>query len=212
MCGRFNNHLQAMHAWTNLLEGWPSSEALSHNVAPTTNIPIVTAGGLKMARWGIIPCWAKEFKTKYSTINARIETVRESRLYRSAWEEGRTCIVPAAGYYEWREENGVKQPYYIHKPGGLIAFAGLWEPWNYQISCTILTEEAFGNTAELHSRMPITLSLAKAEDWLEHGTQTDPTGSGINFELDYYPVSRAVNSPKNQGEQLIAPIDDRSKI
>lgn len=206
MCGRYNNHLQTMNAWANLLEDWPSSDALSYNVAPTTNIPIVTVAGVKSARWGMVPSWSKEFKAKDSTINARIETVRESRLFRSAWEEGRTCIVPAAGYYAWREENGIKQPYYIHKPGDLIAFAGLWEPWNYQISCTILTEEAFGNTAALHSRMPITLSLSLAEDWLESGTRIDPTGSSINFELDYYPVNQAVNSPANQGPQLIEPL------
>lgn len=206
MCGRYNNHLQVMHDWANLLKDWPSDEERKYNTAPTTTIPIVTADGVKMARWGMVPSWSKEFKTKYSTINARIESVKASRLYKSAWEASRTCIVPAAGYYEWREENGVKQPYYIYKPNDLIAFAGLWEPWSDKMSCTILTEEAFGNTAELHSRMPVTLSLNKAEDWLNRGTEVDPTGCGVNFELEYYPVSRDVNSVRNEGPQLIEPL------
>lgn len=206
MCGRYNNHLAVMHAWDKILQDWPGDAELSYNVAPTTTIPIATKEGVRMARWGLVPSWANEFKTKYSTINARIETVQEKRVYSAPWQASRTCIVPAAGYYEWREENGVKQPYYIHKQGDVIAFAGLWEPWRDQISCTILTEEAFGNTAALHSRMPITLSLEGAEQWLEQGTQIDPTGSGINFALQYHPVTRAVNSPSAQGEELIKPI------
>lgn len=206
MCGRYNNHLQDMQAWADLLVDWPTAKHLSYNVAPTSNIPIVTTTGTHIARWGMVPSWSPEFKTKYSTINARIESLQGSRLYTPAWEESRTCIVPAAGYYEWREEDGQKQPYYIHKPGDIIAFAGLWEPWNYQMSCTILTEEAFGNTSELHRRMPITLSLSKAEAWLEKGTVVDPSGSGVNFELQFHPVSRKVNNPEADGAELVQQI------
>ena len=37
-----------------------------------------------MARWGLIPSWAKDPKTGYRMINARAETVAEKPLFRSA--------------------------------------------------------------------------------------------------------------------------------
>jgi putative SOS response-associated peptidase YedK len=42
----------------------------------------------------------------------------------------RHCMIPAKGFYEWREEDGKKQPYYFaRKDGRPIMFAGLWEYW-----------------------------------------------------------------------------------
>lgn len=133
MCGRYNNHRQAMERWREILLDWPSDEAwLRYNVPPTSDIPIVTAEGVRIARWGMIPSWAKEFKSKYATFNACIETVGDLPTFRNAWKASRTCLVPAAGYYEWPEYLD-KQPYYIHKPNDMLVFAGLWEPWGDKI-------------------------------------------------------------------------------
>lgn len=203
MCGRYNNHRQAMERWVEILRDWPSDEVrLRYNVAPTTEIPIVTADGVRLARWGMVPNWAKEFKSKFATINARLETVATLPTFRGAWRASRTCLVPAAGYYEWPEYLD-KQPYYIHKPGDMLVFAGLWEPWGDKISCTFLTEEPYGELANLHDRMPVMLSPDYAKRWLTEGTRMNPSGAGVCFELEWYPVSKAVNNVRNDGAELI---------
>lgn len=107
MCGRFVNHLADMHRWAALLKGWPAGGALSYNVAPTTQVPLLTAQGSQMMSWGLVPAWSKEAKTQYATFNARLESAAEKPAFRNAWRAKRTCIVPMRGYYEWRVE-GVK--------------------------------------------------------------------------------------------------------
>jgi putative SOS response-associated peptidase YedK len=110
----------------------------SWNVAPTDDVPIVLErlidGGqvrqLHVARWGLVPSWAKDPGVGARMINARSETVLEKPAFRKAMKS-RRCAVPADGYYEWKQGAGkAKQPYYVH-PGnsaGLV-FAGLYEWW-----------------------------------------------------------------------------------
>ena len=205
MCGRFHNHVKAMHDWVDILSDWPADAALSHNVAPTQSVPIVTAAGSLSARWGLVPRWEKQFSTKYPTHNARLETVAEKPSFRSSWKASRTCLIPTGGYYEWRKEGAIKQPYFIHKPADLLVFAGLWESWNNSYSFTILTTAASEGLAELHHRMPVVLDTEAARLWLSAGT----SASGIleqadsNSLMDFYPVSTAVNTSSNEGPQLI---------
>jgi putative SOS response-associated peptidase YedK len=205
MCGRFHNHVRAMHDWVDVLSDWPSDAALSHNVAPTQSVPIVTASGALNARWGLVPRWEKAFSTKYPTHNARLETVAEKPSFRSAWKLSRTCLVPTGGYYEWRKEGNIKQPYFIHKPDDLLVFAGLWESWNDSYSFTILTTAASSGLAELHHRMPVMLETKAARQWLTVGTSApgilEKADSGS--PTDYYCVSTAVNRSTNEGPHLI---------
>jgi putative SOS response-associated peptidase YedK len=86
-----------------------------YNIAPSQSAPIVKAGRiLSMARWGLIPSWAKDAKIGYKTINARAETVAEKPSFRSAFK-ARCCLIPATGFCEWKaQDKGAKQPYYIH--------------------------------------------------------------------------------------------------
>lgn len=185
MCGRYNNHRQAMLRWVEILGDWAMvterEGGLRFNVPPTTQIPIVTVEGVRWARWGMVPVWAEEFKSKFSTIIARIETVEKLPAFRGAWRAGRTCLVPAAGYYEWPEYLD-KQPYYIHKPGDMPL-------------------------ADLHDRMPVMLSPDMAERWLAEGTKMNSSGSGVCFEVEFYPVNKAVNSVRNEGPELVERIE-----
>jgi putative SOS response-associated peptidase YedK len=75
-----------------------------YNVAPSQNIPIVLDEGEKrrfaLARWGLIPHWAKDIKIGYSTINARAETVASKPAFRNAFLH-RRCLIPADGFYEF---------------------------------------------------------------------------------------------------------------
>ncbi len=85
----------------------------NYNVAPTHEMPIVRRqkGGdgneLAIARWGLIPYWAKDTKIAYSTINARSETASSEPSFRDAFKK-RRCLVPAGGFYEWKRDGKEK--------------------------------------------------------------------------------------------------------
>src|SRR5207244_5105144 len=92
-------------------------------------------------KWGLVPSWAKEPKTSFSTINARAETITQKPAYRKLLS-GKRCLVPATGYFEWAASDGGggKQPYRVRVTGGnpggdheedqIMAMAGLYEVWN----------------------------------------------------------------------------------
>ena len=205
MCGRFHNHVEAMHEWVDVLGDWPTDVSLSYNVAPTQPVPIVTESGTLTARWGLVPPWEKAFSTKYPTHNARLETARHKPSFRSAWRYSRTCLIPTGGFYEWRKEANIKQPYFIHKPDDLLVFAGLWESWNGRESFTILTTESRGAIAQLHHRMPVMLNAVDAQYWLEVGTASGGLleNSTVNEKVDIYSVDSQVNNSSSEGPQLI---------
>jgi len=142
--------------------------------------------------------------------NARAETVAEKPSFRDAYRE-RRCLIPANGFYEWKLENGVKQPYYVHPSGGaLFAFAGLWEQWHdpHQSleTCTIITTEANPKMAAVHERMPVIVSPAEYSAWLSgeryREVELRPCPDSA---IDVRRVSRAVNHARNEDPRLIEP-------
>jgi putative SOS response-associated peptidase YedK len=79
--------------------------------------------------WDLIPSWAKDVRTANRMINARAENVADKPAYRMAFRK-RRYLIPANGFYEWRQTESGKHPYHIHmKDGGVFTFAGLWESW-----------------------------------------------------------------------------------
>ena len=112
MCGRFTLHtpqagiLQAFAVESNAVTLLPR-----YNITPSLDIPVVRAGGdgreLAMARWGLVPGWSKEARPKYSTINARVESVAEKPTYRAAFRHKR-CLIPVDGFYEWQNSSDQK--------------------------------------------------------------------------------------------------------
>jgi putative SOS response-associated peptidase YedK len=191
------------------------------NIAPTQPIGVIRldnrrAREFALVRWGFIPSWAKkDYFEKVGTkplINARGETVAEKPTFRSAFKR-RRCLVPADGFYEWRTENGARQPYLIRpKEDGVFAFAGLWEsaidPDGGEIdTAAIITAEAGPDIAPLHNREPVVIARENFVCWLD----PDETKSGAAQALvrapaagfwTYHPVSKAVNNARNEGEHL----------
>lgn len=223
MCGRYSitSPPEAMRR----LFGYEENPNLQprYNVAPTQVAPVVrlNAHGLRelaLLRWGLIPSWAKDAKISASLINARAETVAEKPSFRAAFKK-RRCLVPADGYYEWRAEGKLKQPYRIalagggQGGGGLFAMAGLWESWRPGTAealetFTILTTAANEHLAELHDRMPVILDAADYDAWL--GARDPHIAVALlrpypAERMTYYAVSRRVNSPKFDDADCIAP-------
>lgn len=175
MCGRYANHLKNMTDWADILGDWPGESALSMDIAPTQNIPVVVerAGESKTEtmRWGLIPSWSKTEKLKYATYNARIESMQEKPTFRAAFAKSQACLVPASGYYEWSGEKGHKTRHYIQlRDKSPLVMAGLWEHWAQEDqhinSCTIITRPATASIQGIHPRMPLILNRQDAQNWL----------------------------------------------
>ena len=191
-----------------------------YNIAPTQMVPVVRVaenGGYELIdmRWGLIPAWSKEPRTSYATFNARAETVAQKPAFRAAYRT-RRCLVPASGFYEWREEDGRKQPWYFSAADGQeLALAGLWEEWRGPeapplVSCTIIVGTANDLVAPIHDRMAVILGADDYATWLDPhqgiATLEQLVRSCPSDWLRGWRVSRAVNKAVADGADLIAPL------
>ncbi|MEV3901175.1 SOS response-associated peptidase [Mycobacterium sp. NPDC050551] len=203
------------------------------NVAPTTTISTVvkrhtepedeSTRRVRLMRWGLIPPWVKTTEDGAPDnkgpllINARSEKVSSSPAFRNSAKNKR-CLVPMDGWYEWRGEKGAKTPFYMYGGDGeLLYMAGLWSTWRPKeapkdapplLSCTIITTDAAGPLAEIHDRMPLTISRADWDRWLDPDTPIDEgllRGHGDLDRIEIREVSRLVNSVRNNGPELIEP-------
>jgi putative SOS response-associated peptidase YedK len=190
------------------------------NIAPTQEAPVVRAdeaGGREVAmlRWGLVPSWAQDPAIGNRMINARSETAAEKPSFRNAFRK-RRCLVPASGFYEWTGEAGRKVPHAItvaDQP--VFAFAGLWECWHDRArpdappveTYTLLTTSANRALAAIHDRMPVILSPADHEAWLNAPPEAaarllvpyadEPTRERV--------VTTRVNNPRNESPDLLDP-------
>ena len=223
MCGRF----VGFRSLDDLKGFFPidkaACEAISnYNVAPSQEILAIAKyegeNWLVKFHWGLVPFWAKDISIGNRMINARSESIAEKPSFRNAFKK-RRCLILADGFYEWKGEKGRKQPMFItlpdHKP---FAFAGLWETWNtddqdssYK-SCTIITTPASESVRDIHHRMPVILKPQVYEPWLDPGNQNVvELGKMLKNEivtgLVSYPVSKQVNSTRNNDPSCIEPIE-----
>ena len=194
--------------------------APSWNVAPGQDVlavrlhPETQERFLDALHLGLIPHWAKDKQIGHRTINARSETVDKTPAFRQAFRR-RRCLVCADGFYEWRRTDGHKVPHYFQLKGGEpFAFAGLWENWQdphsgeWLRSCTILTTDANAVVKKVHDRLPVILPEAHHATWLSETPDGDlkampsPFNAGL---MEAWEVSPRVNSPRNNGPQLVKP-------
>lgn len=198
------------------------------NIAPTQPIGVIRlddrrAREFALARWGFVPSWAKkDYFEKVGSkplINARGETVAEKPTFRSAFKR-RRCLVPADGFYEWRTEDGARQPYLIRpKEDGVFAFAGLWEsaidPDGGEIdTAAIITATAGADIAPLHNREPVVIARENFARWLDPDeTKSSDAQALLHAQpagfWTYHAVSKAVNNARNEGETLAREIGQR---
>jgi putative SOS response-associated peptidase YedK len=188
---------------TNRLDGLVAR----YNIAPGQMVPVIIAQSprrIVLMRWGLIPHWAKDEKTAYKMINARVETLTQRPAFRGLLSHHR-CLVPASGFYEWKAEGRDKTPYYIHpEDQPYLAFAGLYDVWmnptgEALYTFTIITTEADPFMARLHNRMPVVLERDLETDWLDPEITRTSDVLGLlersaGVSLDAYPVSRLVKS------------------
>lgn len=223
MCGRYTlskaAHLAEMLREAGFLFDEFSEVRITprFNIAPTQQITVVfddSPGRLATAKWGLVPFWAKDEKIGASLINARADTVATKPAFRNAFKRHR-CLVPADGFYEWQTTPGGKVPHrFTLADGGAFCFAGLWEEWENPAkakvrTCTLITTTPNALVATVHDRMPVILPRERLRAWMD---ATTPAETLSKFLVPYpaeqmreHAVSKAVNSAKYDGPELIAP-------
>lgn len=220
VCGRFSLATPAEQIAELFALPEPPELAPRYNIAPGQAVLTVRqgrAGGRQLVwvRWGLVPSWSKDPRIGNRLINARVETVGEKPAFRSALRL-RRCLVPADGFYEWRQEGQRRQPYFFSLPdGGPFAFAGLWEHWESAgttlESCAILTTTAVGVVATVHERMPVIVAREAYEWWLDTATPAQRAleavqGSSPAAALQAVAVGALVNNPAHDVPEVRRPI------
>src|SRR5450759_133078 len=187
-----------------------------YNIAPSQTVPVVRLDDtgnrvFTFARWGLIPSWVKDPEELQHPINAKAETAAIKPMFRHAYRKSRV-LVPADAFYEWMPKDG-KQPYLIRlRDGAPMGMGGLLEHWHGPegdvTTFTILTTEANSLMAKIHDRMPV---IIKPEDYtcLLYTSLTDVIkiqAMALPYPdrfMESYPVSRKVNSPKNDSPDMM---------
>lgn len=144
------------------------------NVAPTQVAPILTAVSpqvLTLARWGLIPSWAKDATIATRTINARSETIEEKGVFKESFER-RRCLVPMSSFFEWDQVGQQKQPMaFAVKTKRPFTLGGLWDTWSAPngetvTTFTIVTTHANKFMGQWHDRMPVIVPPELRSHWL----------------------------------------------
>jgi putative SOS response-associated peptidase YedK len=222
MCGRF-----ARRSTQEVLADWfgvPLEEmpwfAPTFNAAPQSTQPIVRLhrdSGTReflLARWGLVPFWARDPKFGYSTINARAEEVLTKPAFREAFKR-RRCLVPADAFYEWQQISAKsKRPHAIAlRSREPYAFAGLWETWKPKEgealkTFTIITTDPNELMEPLHDRMPVILEPKDYDRWLDPGNPAQPPTDLLRpypaEKMQAWPVDERVGNVRNDDPDLLA--------
>jgi putative SOS response-associated peptidase YedK len=189
-----------------------------YNVAPTQPIPVMRLvdgrRSFALLRWGFIPAWVKDPRGFSLLINARAESVLEKPAFRNAMRR-RRCLIPADGFYEWKRDGARKRPHVV-RPKGLVAFAGLWEPWmgpngeEVETAC-IVTTAANRTLRSLHDRMPAVIPPDAFDRWLDCANVDAEAAAALLMPapedlFEAYEISTAVNRTANDSAALIEPL------
>ncbi len=219
MCGRFNvvdnPGLQQLLSDLGVDLQLPSAV----NLAPTETISLLRdrAGerSLDAARWWLTPSWAPAVDQKYAMFNARSETLSSSRAFRHPFKSQRG-LVPMSSFIEWRTEEGVKQPWLVTSRQHALAVAALWDIWergdNRLLSCTLVTTAAAPEFEPWHRRMPLLLTAAECEQWLDNSQALDPDDPlflpELKMPLRLQPIDRAVSNSRRKELAVLRAVGD----
>ncbi len=225
MCGRFEIHSPIeIIAKLFAIDSITFDIRPCYNVAPSQNVVAAASNGkrnrLFPCRWGFVPSWSKELKTGFTMINARAETVADNKTYKSAFQDHR-CLVVADGFFEWKKQDRMRIPMYIHlKSGKPMGLAGLYNTWTSPdgeeiCTSTIIVTDANEILAPIHERMPVIIPEEKFGVWLDPAVHEKELLLPLlkpcdSKELEMYPVTAKVNSAKYDNPENIKSLVGKS--
>lgn len=178
---------------------WKVSEddfyVTSYNqIAGGSGLPVILYDGVQKkntsvdAVWGLIPFWSKDNEEAMinanKSVNARVETLEESRVYKSLFERGQRCLLPCSYYFEhhWldpQKKTTKKIPFAVKKKDDeIFSTPGLYSTWTDRetgeviLSYTMLTTTANALMKKVHNggehpgRMPLVIERDMEKTWL----------------------------------------------
>ncbi len=217
MCGRFVN----IEKKEKILKLFPSSSILnyskkSYNISPSNLINVIYKKNNNIYIDNLF--WSFSYFNKQTNItqfviNSRIETIESKYLFKDSFIR-RKCLIISNGYFEWKKIDNIKQPYFISIPKNeLMFFGGIWrQEIKHNIKTNvvcIITKEANKNLSEIHSRMPLIMSHNEGLEFINDNDNKflENNKSVVEDDIDYFPVSKIVNNPKNNDENCIKEIN-----
>lgn len=223
MCGRFaqyssrNDYFESLGLKADEIQ-YDLEPIGRFNVAPGTKVLLLNEREeelhLDPVYWGYGPEWWD----KQPLINARGETAATGRMFKPLWNHGR-AIVPADGWYEWKNDGSKKQPYFIyHKNKSTLFFAAIGKaPFGKdhdKEGFVIVTSSSNKGMVDIHDRRPLVLTADAVREWLSEETTPERAQEIANDaavpekDFTWHPVSKKVGNIHNQGDELVEEIDD----
>lgn len=177
----YYSELPAYKGKSLILPEFPDRYFVSGFVYP--QLPMLTHEGIEMNHWGFIPPWVRDEPTamllRSKTLNAVSETIFDKPSYKNSIYQHR-AIVPLTGFFEWRDVQKVKYPYFIqHAYQPSLAVGVVYDRWLAPESGTsfrtfsIITTAANASMEKIHNikkRMPLILDEHQIEKWLDPTT------------------------------------------
>ena len=192
MCGRFTlrnlDDLKARYGETDFRP--------SYNFAPGHKI-LTLADKFQIMEWGFSPYWAEK---PFNLVNARIETLFE----KPSFTNSNRCLIPADGWYEWKQKDEVKVPYFHHLRGDSFFFGGVFGGYRGKVGCAVVTTDAVESLKNIHERMPLIISKQHFQSWL-NGDNVDCADIFSSKAIINHPVSTHVNNPLNDDPKCVFP-------
>ncbi|CAM5763647.1 hypothetical protein LMIY3S_00882 [Labrys miyagiensis] len=194
-----------------------------YNIAPSQPVAVVhadfSARHFTLMRWGFIPGFIKDTASYPLLINIRSETVREKPSFRNAFVR-RRCLLPADGFYQWRNADRSRQPFLLRRPDrGLLALAAIWETWSGMDGSEIdtvgiLTTDANGTLAAIGERSPVLIERGATSLWLDPLAKPEEAAELLRPPpedlLELVRIAPHVNKVGNDGPHIQDEISSRN--
>ncbi|MFA6064901.1 MAG: SOS response-associated peptidase [archaeon] len=148
--------------------------------------------------------WGYEIGAR-KVINTRLDSLKEKTIFHDSFKN-RRVLVPASGYFEWKQAGTRKVPYYFHPKEGYFGLAGIYDKEN---RFSIITTNADKKIESIHERMPVIVKREDYSKWLDQKTDVKDLLSILGDtrkDLQFDIVSTDVNNVKNNSPDLIEPV------
>lgn len=169
-----------------------------------------------LARFGLIPHWAKGSDIARHTYNARSETASEKPSFRTAWRNRQFALLPVDNFFEPSYASGRAVRWKISlQEGGPFCIACLWDRWTdpasgeLVVSFSMLTVNADMHPVmnQFHKpgdekRTPVVIAPENHEAWLS----ADSALAASWMNTAHMPVLSACAAPRNSssgGSELL---------
>ncbi|MFI5212780.1 MAG: SOS response-associated peptidase [Candidatus Saccharimonadales bacterium] len=202
-----------------LATGLPKGVKIHYNIRPTQTAPVIVSRDgkptVELMKWGFIPPRAKDTNSvfRYKTYETRVEKVFDQTASKDVIRT-RRCLVPANGFYQWRDSASGKLPFFIRPSDqDIFAFGGIYSSWTDPLNVTwgmysIVTMPSNAEMATISDRMPLLLHPADEANWLnpevyDGNTLYDIMRPYPDGNLVIHPVGPDINSTKIDKPHLI---------